>query len=330
MKTEQFIADDNERLDVFLSKKINASRSAISNFIKKSFVSVNEKATTKPSHQLKSNDIISVAFPEIEPAQAEMIPGFDIDILYEDDDIMVINKPSGIVVHPAPSVKEATLVDWLKIKGISLSTISGEERHGIVHRIDKETSGAMVVAKNNDAHRALSEQLQDRSMGRYYLAIIDLPLKENLIIDAPIARNRKNRLKMGIVRGGKEAKSAFLKLSLDKNEKRELIAAKLYSGRTHQIRVHLSTIDRHILGDALYGYKGNDSKIDRIFLHAYLLYLIHPRTKKPMNFTAPLPQDFANLLENDFLKEKVYEKIGYENIIGAFGDTDSWVQYRRA
>lgn len=329
MKQEQFIADENERLDVFLSKKINASRSAISNFIKKSFVSVNASAATKPGHQIRCGDTISVAFPDIEPSKADMVPDFDIEILYEDEDILVINKPSGVVVHTAPSVKEATLVDWLKLKGISLSTISGEERHGIVHRIDKETSGAMVIAKNNDAHRALSEQLQDRSMGRYYLAVIDLPLKENIIIDAPIARNRKNRLKMGIVHGGKEAKSAFLKLSLDKRKKTELIAAKLYSGRTHQIRVHLSSIDRHILGDTLYGYKGNDSKIDRIFLHAYMLYMIHPGTKKKMNFMAPLPQDFINLLENDFLKENIYEKIGHENIVGAFSDADNWMHHRR-
>lgn len=325
MKIEQFIADENERLDVFLSKKINESRSALSEFIKKSFVSVNEKKITKASHKLKIGDKIELEYPAPKQSKSELSPQFDVDIIYEDDDILVINKPSGVVVHDAPSVKEPTLVDWLKTKNISLSTISGEERHGIVHRLDKETSGIMVVAKNNEAHRALSEQLQDRSMGRYYLALIDLPLKDNMLINAPIARNPKNRLKMGIVSSGRESKSAFLKVALGKSEKIELIAAKLFSGRTHQIRVHLFSINRHILGDALYGYKGNDSKMNRIFLHAYILYLVHPKTKKLMNFIAPLPSDFLNLIEEEFLKEDIYEKIDSGNIISSFSNCNNWM-----
>jgi len=325
MNIEQYIADDSERLDVFLSKKIDVSRSAVSNLIKKSVVSVNNIPVAKPSFKLHAGDEIRVTFPESETTPAEQVPDFEIPVIYEDEAILVINKPSGVVVHPAPSYKEPTLVDWLKHKGISLSTISGEERHGIVHRIDKETSGAMVIAKTNDAHTRLSDQLQDRSMGRYYLALIDLPLKENTIVDAPIARNPKNRLKMGIVPGGKPAKSAFAKLALSQDEKTELIAAKLFSGRTHQIRVHLGSLSRHILGDTLYGYKGNDSKIARVYLHAYLLYLIHPVSGKAMQFKADLPEDFRTLLADDFEKETMDETLDREHIVNAFDRLDEWV-----
>lgn len=325
MKTEHYIADEYERLDIYLSKKIDVSRSAVSNLIKKSAVNINDNPVKKPSHKLRPDDRITVRFPEAETTPAEQIPDFDVPVIYEDDQILVINKPSGVVVHPAPSYKGPTLVDWLKHKGISLSTVSGEERHGIVHRIDKETSGAMVIAKTNEAHQLLSDQLKDRSMGRYYLALIDLPLKERCIVDAPIARNPKNRLKMGIVPGGKAAKSAFAKLALAKNEKTELIAAKLFSGRTHQIRVHLSSLQRHILGDVLYGYKGNDSKIDRVFLHAYLLYLNHPTTEKQMHFKAELPADFAAVLDRDFQKEPLDETIAPESIVDCFRDSADWV-----
>jgi len=325
MKQEHFIADDNERLDIFLSKKIDASRSAISHLIKKNAVSVNSRPVDKAGQKLRSGDAVTVTFPESESTPSDLIPDFDVPVIYEDDHILVINKPSGVVVHPAPSYKEPTLVDWLKHKGISLSTLSGEERHGIVHRIDKETSGAMVIAKTNAAHTRLSDQLKDRSMGRFYLAVIDLPLKDNCIVDAPIARNPKNRLKMGVVPGGKEAKSAFAKLALSSNEKHELIAAKLFSGRTHQIRVHLGTLQRHILGDDLYGYKGNDSKIDRVFLHAYLLYLNHPDTGKPMHFKADLPSDFIAVLEREFQKDMIDETINTDHIADSFRDLSSWV-----
>ena len=183
----------------------------------------------------------------------------------------------------------------------------------------------MVIAKTNTAHTKLSDQLQDRSMGRYYLALIDLPLKDHTVVEAPIARNPKNRLKMGIVPGGKSAKSAFAKLQLSDNEKTELIAAKLYSGRTHQIRVHLGSLNRHILGDALYGYKGNDSKIDRVFLHAYVLYLIHPASGEKMQFTAKLPHDFLDILNQAFTKDDYHEKITDSAIYHAFDTVDEWV-----
>ena len=242
----------------------------------------------------------------------------DVEIIYEDEHILVVNKPYNLTVHDAPSVKDATLVDWLKLKKISLSTISAEVRHGIVHRLDKGTSGVMVVAKTNEAHIGLSKQLEEKSMGRYYLAIIDMPLKENILIEKPIGRNPNNRLKMSIENDGRNAKSAFSKISLSDNEKFELIACKLFTGRTHQIRVHLSSINRHILGDNLYGFKGELNKINRFYLHAYYLYLTHPITNKQMSFKANLPNDMDEFLNINFQRENINDKLNENNIISNF------------
>ncbi|HIP28657.1 MAG TPA: RluA family pseudouridine synthase, partial [Sulfurovum sp.] len=267
----------------------------------------NGKTVTKTSFKVVEGDEIAYAFKE---AQKRVVPpiDFDVEILYEDEYLLVVNKPSGLVVHPAPSVKEPTLVDWLIHKGISLSTISGEERHGIVHRIDKGTTGALVVAKTNAAHEKLSEQLQDKSMGRYYLALIDCPLKDDITVNKPIGRNPKNRLKMDVVMGGKEARTAFVKLTQAIHDV-ELIAAKLFTGRTHQIRVHLNTLGRHILGDDLYGFKTKRDKISRVYLHAYLLYLVHPITGKKMEFVAPLFDDMKTYMNKYFDQGDINEKI---------------------
>jgi 23S rRNA pseudouridine1911/1915/1917 synthase len=290
------------RIDKFLAKSLNQSRNQIEQLIKKGFVSINGDVVSKTSIKLKLDDVVDIVLPQ--PIEDNSVCNynidFDIDIVYEDNDIMVINKPSGVVVHSAPSVKEATLVDWLKSQNISLSTISAEIRHGIVHRLDKGTSGLMVIAKSNEAHICLSSQLSDKSMGRYYLAFIDMPLKEDIIIDKPIGRNRKNRLKMDIISTGKNAKSSFRKIATSDNGKYEMISAKLFTGRTHQIRVHLNSINRHILGDHLYGFKGDLDMFARVYLHAYKLYLMHPITQKYMEFKIPLPQDMQQFLDKYF------------------------------
>lgn len=318
MEKKIVIVHEHIRLDKFLSDFLNVSRNQIINLIKNEFVLVNEKIISKQGLKLKPEDRVEVNIPEPKKEDFSENVDFDVEILYEDDDILVINKPSNLTIHSAPSVKEATLVDWLKSKGFSLSTISGEARHGIVHRLDKDTTGAMVVAKNNKAHEFLSNQLQNKSMGRYYLALIDLPLKENIEIIKPIARNPKNRLKMGVVNGGKEAKSRFIKLALSKNGKSELISAKLFTGRTHQIRVHLASISRHILGDSLYGFKSESDKIERVFLHSYILYLLHPRTKEEMKFIAPIPNDMKSFLNYNFDMEIVNEIIKPNSVIHSF------------
>lgn len=301
------------RLDKLLTQELNHSRNQVEQLIKEGLVKVNDRVVLKTGKKLILGDVISYKFKEVVPKEA-IIVDFDVEILYEDEVMMVINKPSGLIVHPAPSVKGATLVDWLIHKGISLSTISGEERHGIVHRIDKDTTGALVIAKTNEAHQKLSEQLQDKSMGRYYLAVIDCPLKANGIVDKPIGRNPNNRLKMGISIEGKEAKSAFCKLVEtgrfhNSEQNLELIAIKLFTGRTHQIRVHLESLGRHILGDSLYGFKSKKDTIDRVFLHAYKLYMFHPITNRRMEFVAPLFADMQEFINKKFNQGDVNEKI---------------------
>lgn len=322
---KNFIVQEANRLDKFLATQIDASRNQIEQLIKKEYVKVDDKTTSKTGLKLKENQKVQVTFPEVElnPVKdeafvKESLKDKEVEIIYEDDYILIINKPSNLTVHDAPSVKDATLVDWLKLKNISLSTISGEERHGIVHRLDKGTSGVMVVAKTNEAHIGLSKQLEEKSMGRYYLALIDLPLKDNMIIDKSIGRNPNNRLKMSCDENGRNAKSAFSKITLSSNGKYELIACKLFTGRTHQIRVHLSSINRHILGDNLYGFKGELNKINRFYLHAYNLYLIHPITKKEMNFKAKLPADIYNFLEKNFDMEDMDNAISKDRIISNF------------
>jgi 23S rRNA pseudouridine1911/1915/1917 synthase len=314
-----FIKGNKIRLDIYLKEKINSSRNQITNLIKSGFVKVNNKTITKPSFKVSENDKIEYEIQTLEENK-EYEVNFDVEIIYEDDEILVVNKPPHLVVHPAPSVKEATLVDWLKAKNIRLSTISGEERHGIVHRIDKETSGALVIAKTNKAHQFLSEQLSNKSMGRYYLAIIDTPLKEDIEIDKPIGRNPKNRLKNCILTNGKTAKTRFIKLCEDTEE---LIACKLFTGRTHQIRVHLNSINRHIIGDELYGAKESN---ERIMLHAYILYLIHPKTKKLMQFTAPLFEDMKEKI-NKICKEEKNEKLNENYIIDRFNNFTNYRLY---
>jgi 23S rRNA pseudouridine1911/1915/1917 synthase len=322
---KNFIVFETNRLDKFLASEIDASRNQIEQLIRKEYVKVDGKIVSKTGLKLKENQSVDVHFPETELSKTkdeefvkESLKDKDIQIIYEDNDILVVNKPATLTVHDAPSVKDATLVDWLKLKNISLSTISGEERHGIVHRLDKGTSGVMVVAKTNEAHLGLAKQLEDKSMGRYYLAIIDLQLKENVIVEKPIGRSRNNRLKMSIEENGRNAKSAFSKIALSDNEKFELIAAKLYTGRTHQIRVHLSSINRHVLGDNLYGFKGELNKMNRFYLHAYYLYLTHPITNKQMSFKANLPKDINTFLNKNFKGENINDKINEDNIISSF------------
>ena len=318
MNNKKFTANQEMRLDMFLAEQLNETRNQVDHLISKGFVSVENKKKAKSGLKLYAGQKVMVNLPEMVKEEALAVD-FDIEIIYEDKYFMVINKPSGVIVHGAPSVKEATLVDWLKKKNISLSTISGEERHGIVHRIDKGTSGLLCVAKTNEAHVALSKQLEDKTMGRFYVAITDLPLKDDVTVTASIGRNPTNRLKMGLVSSGKSAKTSFIKLALSQNENYELIAAKLYTGRTHQIRVHLESLQRHILGDTLYGFKGNTDKIKRVYLHAYSLYLKHPITHDEMNFNVSLPKDMEEFYKSNFNEDDYSEKINKEYIINRFG-----------
>ncbi len=290
----KIVADKNQRVDKFLSEYLKENRNQIEQLIKKGAVKINQKVAKKGGVKLKKGDIIEIDFPKKEEKEQKEVE-FDIPILYEDEHLLVINKPPGIVVHPAPSVKEPTLVDWLKQKGFSLSTIAGDERFGIVHRIDKETSGALVIAKDNKTHEFLSKQLKNKSMGRYYLMLLNEPLKEPKCVNAPIGRNPKIRTKMGIVENGKEAKTLFVPVY------ENLTAAKLFTGRTHQIRVHLTTLGRYILGDKTYGKKNQDK---RVMLHAKEIYFLHPNGKK-LSIIAPLFDDFKKNLPKGIKDEEI-------------------------
>ncbi|WP_457744271.1 RluA family pseudouridine synthase [Sulfurimonas sp.] len=322
INTEEYICNNPERLDTFLTTQIGQTRSQIAGLIKHDCVFVDNKKVARPGVKLKVGQTIKVEFPKAKKEKALDVD-FDVEILYEDDDVLVINKPSGVTVHPAPSVKEATLVDWLKHKGIRLSTISGEERHGIVHRLDKGTSGTMVVAKNNEAHEFLSKQLQDKSMGRYYIAVVTPPLKEDVtIIESNIGRSAHNRLKMACgLTHGKYAKTMFKHLALSADEHTQLIACKLFTGRTHQIRVHLESINRHILGDHIYGITPKMEKSERILLHAYLIYFIHPTTKEKLFFKAEFDNIMKDTIYNKFDTEILNEVIDTNYIMRSFTTT---------
>lgn len=332
------------RIDLNLSQILGVSRSQISNLIKSGNVFIGEKKCKKAGEMVDEKDEICVEISSSnlddfttqrelrntknldENSEQNFSPNlstntdiFDIKIIYEDEDLLVLNKPCGLVVHPAPSVKEPTLVDWLKSKNYTLSTLNGEIRAGILHRLDKGTSGAIVVAKSNFAHTNLAFQLSDKTMGRIYLCATDLPLRENTIIERAIGINPKNRLKKAIITNGRYAKSAFANIY---NGEFNIIAAKLFTGRTHQIRVHLSSINRHILGDNLYGIK---SKFTKIALHAYLLYFIHPRTQKLMKFEANLRENLLNFIDKSPNKEQIYDQISPDNLEFIFKHCDEWV-----
>lgn len=319
MKKEEYLCEDPERLDLFLSQMIGQTRSQVAQLIKLNAVKVDKKDVSRPGVKLKGGQVVSVEFPEAK-AMAPLDVDFDVEVLYEDEDVLVINKPSGVTVHPAPSVKESTLVDWLKHKGVRLSTISGEERHGIVHRLDKGTSGTMVIAKNNEAHEFLSAQLQDKSMGRYYIAVITPPLKDDITtIESNIGRSANNRLKMACgLSHGKYAKTSFKQLCLADDERSQLIACKLFTGRTHQIRVHLESVNRHILGDHIYAQSPKAENAERILLHAYIIYFIHPRTKERVLFEAVFDQYMREKIEKKFDTEIVNEVLQSDYIMDSF------------
>jgi len=318
---KNYSCEEVARLDIFLASKIGQTRSQIAQLIKLGCVYVDNKAVKRPGVKLKVTQEIRVEFPEAKKEKALDVD-FDVEVLYEDDELLVINKPSGVTVHPAPSVKEATLVDWLKHKGIRLSTISGEERHGIVHRLDKGTSGTMVVAKTNEAHEFLSQQLQDKSMGRYYIAVVTPPLKDDITtIEKNIGRSANNRLKMACVDSGKYAKTQFKQLDLSKDEKNQLIACKLFTGRTHQIRVHLESVNRHIIGDHIYATTSKEEKLDRILLHAHTIYFIHPTTKEKMFFSADFDTIMKDYLDKKFDLERLDEVMDTNYIIDSFTTT---------
>ena len=302
MKIEKFDVSHirGERLDRYLSSILDISRNQIQQLIKSGNIRIDGEAITKTGYKLK-NTSLEIFYPPKKSFQEVGDIEFDIPVVYEDDYLLVLNKPPNLVIHPAPSVKDITLVDWLKSRGYSLSTINGEERHGIVHRLDKGTTGAILVAKDNRTHTALSRQLADRTMGRYYIAVTNPPLNSDIVVEAPIGRNPKNRLKMGILETGRYAKTMFKQIAVSQSGKYGLVGAKLFTGRTHQIRVHLSTLNRYIVGDELYTPKRLLEKAPHILLHAHTIYFQHPATGKQIYIDVEVNRYMLDFIKKYFL-----------------------------
>ena len=295
-----FIVEDvdaGKRLDSFLAEKNTAkyTRSFIGKMIEENLVLYNGKPS-KASTKIKTGDKIELFEKEPEPlaVKGEEIP---LEIVYEDDDLMVINKPRGMVVHPAPGHTSGTLVNAvLSHAGESLSSINGVLRPGIVHRIDKDTSGLILVCKNDFSHKALAKQLEEHSITRRYHAICSGRLKEEQgTVSAPIGRDEKNRKQQAInYKHGKEAITHYRLLENLQNA--SLLECRLETGRTHQIRVHMKSIGHPLLGDPLYGPKKNLYAIKGQALHAMVLGFVHPRSGEYMEFSADYPEDFQKLL----------------------------------
>ena len=298
MEKNVFIVDEKdrgERIDKYLAEIfVDKSRSFIQGLIEKDGIKVNNK-TPKSNYKLRALDEIEVTFsePEVLKVEAEEIP---INIIYEDKDVVVVNKSQGMVVHPAPGNYNGTLVNALLYHCKDLSSINGIIRPGIVHRIDKDTSGVLVVAKNDEAHNKLSDQLKDHSMKREYYALVEGRLKNDKgIIDKPLARNKRDRLKIGIVEGGKRAVTHYE--VLERFNGYTLIKCILETGRTHQIRVHMASIGFPLVGDPLYGFKKQRFKLKGQVLHAKTLGFVHPSKNEYMEFTTELPEYFQEIIE---------------------------------
>ena len=295
----EFLVEEDEegdRLDVYLADQfVDMSRSYIQKIIKDKKVTVNGKVE-KAKYLVKEEDKIVIEIPK--PKVLEVVPqDIPIEIVYEDDDIIIVNKPQGMVVHPAPGNYEGTLVNAIlyHCKG-NLSSINGVIRPGIVHRIDKDTSGILMIAKNNNAHNCLAEQLKDHSITREYEFICHGVFKEdNVTVDRPIGRNLKDRLKMAIVPNGKRAVTHFE--VIERFNGYTHVRARLETGRTHQIRVHAMSINHPLVGDPVYGPKNSKIKLNGQALHAKKLGFIHPTTKEYIEFDSELPDYFQKLLE---------------------------------
>ena len=295
MKAKVTEADDGVRLDVFLARESGLTRSAVKNAVEKCGAAVNGTPRFKSGYELRAGDEVEFEPPAPEPLEAEAAD-IPIEIIYEDENFAVINKPRGMVVHQASSYRaNDTLVNALLFRLKDLSSINGVIRPGIVHRLDKDTTGLLVVAKNDEAHRSLQSQIAAKTAKRIYIALTDGNFREESgVIDAPIGRSKRDRKKMAVTEGGRRAVTHYT--VLERFGRYTLVRFELETGRTHQIRVHSAHIGHPVTGDAVYGgstalFKGGQ------LLHAGRLELDDPATGERKVFEAPLPEDFALVLK---------------------------------
>lgn len=288
--------DAGTRIDRFLASHLDGvTRSAAQKLLEGGAVLINGKAVAK-NYKLTGRETLSVTLPEAE--EADLVPqDIPLDVVYEDADVIVVNKPSGLVVHPAPGHSDGTLVNALLYHcGDSLSGVGGEKRPGIVHRIDRDTSGLIIAAKNDAAHLFLSAQLADHTLSRTYEAICAGNFRDDVgTVDAPIGRSRADRKKMAVAPDGRRAVTHWE--VLERFNSWTHLRCRLETGRTHQIRVHMAHIGHPILGDTVYGAKKPVPGLTGQCLHAVGLSFLHPRTKAPVTLSCPLPPEFESMLQ---------------------------------
>ena len=290
---ESIVCDTSLRLDAFVAAETELSRTQAQRLIRDGAILLNGKSV-KPNAITTAGDLVDITFPD--PVETDVLPeNIPLDVVYEDADLLMINKPQGMVVHPSAGHESGTLVNALLYHIRDLSGIGGELRPGIVHRIDRMTSGLIVVAKNDEAHRALSDQFRDHSAHRSYAALVDGNIREDEgTVNAPLARHPVDRKRMAIVQGGRDAVTHWRVAA--RYGQYTLLQIELETGRTHQIRVHMASRQHPVTGDEVYGREKRPFGLLGQALHGYRLAFEHPRTKEKMVFYAPLPEYFSNAL----------------------------------
>ena len=294
MSMIEYRVEQPARLDVLCAQAAQASRSQAARWIESGLCTVDGKAQTKPSFKAAAGAALRLQVPEAveSTVEKEDIP---LEILYEDEDVAVVVKPCGMVVHPAAGNESGTLVNALLFAMDDLSGIGGVRRPGIVHRLDKDTSGLLMVAKNDAAHQSLSDQLRARTMEKHYLAVVEGCMREESgLVDKPIARSKKDRKKMAVDPEGREALTEWRLVENLQNA--ALLDVHIMTGRTHQIRVHMQSLHHPVAGDPIYGFK-NGVKVPRLMLHAHTLAFDHPRTGERLFFRADPPEAFEKALQ---------------------------------
>ncbi len=291
---EMAVRGSEARLDQYLVRmELGLTRSRLRQLILEGHVLVNGGAS-RPSQRLRTGDLVLISIPEPRPAAA-VAQTMPLTVVYQDADLVVIDKPAGLSVHPGPGHPDRTLVNGLLALCPDIKGIGGEIRPGIVHRLDKDTSGLIVAAKNENAHREMSQLIKDRLVEKDYLALVEgAPVPESGVIDVPIGRDPRRRTRMAVTAGGRESRTGYR--TIRRAGDYSLLELRLHTGRTHQARVHLAWLGHPLMGDALYGKRSG--LLGRHFLHAHSLAFAHPVSGEPMRFTSELPPELQDALES--------------------------------